>query len=74
GEDEKGPEVEFWEPGTKKVLFTLPIRRVLELGRDMLEMQQNIMAKQTSQQLSVRNMLRSTALGSIGISVIRDNK
>lgn len=75
GEDEeKGPEVNFVEPGTKKVLFTLPRRRVLELGRDMLEMQQDSMLKQTSRQMSVQDMLRGTAVGSIGLSILTEKK
>jgi hypothetical protein len=67
GEDEKGPEVEFWEPGTKKVLFTLPIRRVLELGRDMLQMQHNIMLKQTSQRRSWPEITKDTCSAGSGL-------
>lgn len=67
GEEEKGPEVDFFEPGTKKVLFTLPRRRVLELGRDMLQMQQNIMLKQTSQQMSVHGITNNTCSAGAGL-------
>lgn len=66
-EGETEPEVDFWEPGTKKVLFTLPRRRVLELGRDMLEMRQNIMLKQTSQKMSVHDITNNTCSAGAGL-------
>lgn len=69
GEEEKGPEVDFFEPGTKKVLFTLPRRRVLELGRDMLEMQQNTLLKQTSQEMPAHDIVKNT--GFVGAGLVR---
>jgi hypothetical protein len=70
-EEEKGPEVNFTEPGTGKVLFTLPRRKVLEMGRDMLEMQHSTMIKQASQQVSVHALLKGTALGGVGLSIVK---
>jgi len=70
-DEEREPEVNFTEPVTKKVLFTLPWLKVLELGRDMLEMQHSTMIKQASQQVSVHALLKGTALGGVGLSIVK---